>query len=93
MGIPKKGSKKIQVGENSYRYIVKPCMSKENVKELQITVQEECDERGRVMQFRWPYLVEITPRVVAGFIQQALDKGWNPKEKAPAFKFKPNIDN
>ena len=56
MGIPRKNLRKISIHCRDYNYIVK-----KNDTDLCLTVQEDVDRPGAVMQCKWPSGHAITP--------------------------------
>lgn len=87
MGIPKKKSRRIVVDGRKFLYLVKETRGLEDHdhKLLCVTVQEDADRPGRVMQFWYPHGVAVEPSVVHEGIVTALSAGWDPEERGGAF--------
>jgi len=86
MGIPKKGSRRIEVGGKFYRYLIKETHidGHKDQKELSVTIQENVDKPGNVLQFRAGYGVAILKPDIALNIRSALKTGWNPNARGAA---------
>jgi hypothetical protein len=87
MGIPRKGSRSVDVDGQKFRFLVKETHIPEHQdqKELSVTVQEDADRPGRVLQFRLGYGFPVSPDWMKEIIRQALKIGWDPKSKGSAF--------
>lgn len=87
MGIPRKGSRSITVDGRQYRYLIKQTHIAEHKdqKELSVTVQEDVERPGRVLQWRWPYGCSVLPDDIKANIRFALERGWEPSERGMAF--------
>lgn len=101
MGIPRKGSRSITVDGQAFRYMVKengvqhPSLvtrrggfdpkEKEVEKVVVLTVQEDADRPGRVLQASTPWGEPILPPFVEQVIKDGLKKGWEPSARGPAF--------
>lgn len=87
MGIPKKGSRKVEVNGRAYWFLVKETNVPDHrdQKELSVTVQEDAPRPGNVLQFRAAYGFPVTPELVAGTIRHAIEKGWQPSKRGSAF--------
>ena len=78
MGLPKKGSSKIRVGDRNFRWAVSPDSGY-----MHIVVQQESG-RGQRLQVLVDCEPAVTPGVVRNCILEALKKGWKPeKPRAP----------
>lgn len=100
MGIPRKGSRRVEVDGKPYRYLVRqdgalvdhdaedPSMSymKPQREFLLVTVQEETEEPGNVLQWRSPNSVTVAAEDVKTGIQTALQRGWNPSKRGGVFR-------
>lgn len=88
MGIPKKGSRTIAVDGRNYRYLIKEShiAGHKDQKELSVTIQEEADKPGNVVQFRVGYGAGILPRDVEYNIREAQKRGWNPSKRGSAVR-------
>ena len=84
MGIPRKNSRQIAVYGREYRYVLRET-SGGDPKELQVTVQEDVERPGRVLQWKWPHGHGYGPDDVRQSVELALGSGWNPSERGPAF--------
>lgn len=83
MGIPKKGSRRIEAGGSAYRYMVgRP---RPGDKTVAVTVQQDAERPGRVMQFRAAPGFEVTPEVVRDAVARAVSEGWDPAARGAAF--------
>lgn len=90
MGIPRKRSRLIDVDGKPFRYFVKETHIDDHRDqlELSVTVQEEAERPGRVLQFRSPYGIEVTPEAVRETVRVGLQKGWDPASRGSAFTLK-----
>jgi hypothetical protein len=86
MGIPRKGSRRIDVDGRAFRYLVKETHipDHKDQKESSLTVQEDTDRPGRVLQARVAYGAPVTPETVREFIRRSLRSGWDPSTRGPA---------
>lgn len=86
MGIPKKGSRKIDVDGKGFRFLVreKKIPDFEDLK-LSVTVQEEADKPGRCFQFDWPHGHFVTPEDVKVAVRDAMKAGWDPWSRGGVF--------
>ncbi len=85
MGIPRKGSRKLELsGGRKFIYMVKEAQLEEE-KVLSITVQEDIDRPGRCMQFKYPLGNKMVPSIVVLVVCEALDSGWDPSERGSVF--------
>ncbi|WP_163853630.1 hypothetical protein [Paenibacillus elgii] len=98
MTLRNKGSRKIAVGNEPYRWVISAA-SKGHI----VLIAEHGQEKGRKLQVyiesdindywvEFPYvdslnLKIVTPKEVAAIISQAIEKGWNPKEKGSPMVF------
>jgi len=87
MGIPKKGSRIVNVGGRIFRFLVKETHVPDHrdQKELSVTVQEDVPKPGNVLQFRAWYGVPVTSNSVARMIRRAIKRGWEPAKRGGAF--------
>jgi hypothetical protein len=90
MGIPKKGSRALDVDGKKFRYIAKTTHPPDHKdqEELLITVQEDTESPGNVMQARLGPFEDAGPRVVADLVREALKQGWKPDKRGAAFQLK-----
>lgn len=98
MSIPRKGSRKVEVEGSPYLFIVKqakggnlvdlPDGTQRYEPDSVVTVQEDVERPGNVLQARFPYGFTVDLPVVFGCIQEAKKKGWNPSARGPAFVLK-----
>jgi len=91
MGIPRKGSRAFSYqhkdGEfQAFRYLVKETHidDHKDQKELSITIQEETQKPGNVLQCRWPYGHQVTATVISKLIEDGIKAGWDPSKRGPA---------
>lgn len=102
MGIPVKKSRRVEHDGKNYRYLVRetgpsapaeddPCKGyvPRHRTHILVTVQEDVDQPGRVLQAKFPYRTEVGPFFVESVIKDGIQLGWNPSEKGGAF----NLDN
>lgn len=54
-------------------------------KELAVTVQEDAEKPGNVLQFRAPYGHPVTRDVIADHVRLAISRGWKPEKRGSAF--------
>lgn len=87
MGIPKKGSKSVDVDGRKFRYLVKEVHIQEHNDqlELSVTAQEDVERPGRVLQFRLGYMFPVSPNWVGLVIRRALKDGWDPASRGIPF--------
>jgi hypothetical protein len=90
MGIPRKGSRKVEVGGKTYLYLIKETNIEDHHDqwELTVTVQEDAPKPGRVLQFKEDYGFPVTKGRVAEVIEHALKKGWKPSERGVAVQLR-----
>lgn len=79
--MPKKGTRKIQVDGRPYRYVFKNVSD-----ETTLTVQEDAETTGRVLQVNFKRDNAMTPAQVADYVRFAKTKGWDPSESGKAFR-------
>ncbi|SCW63024.1 hypothetical protein SAMN04487970_10225 [Paenibacillus tianmuensis] len=98
MTLRNKGSRKIVVGNDPYRWVISTAS-----KGYIVLMAEHKQEKGRKLRIyiesdindywvEYPYtdslnLKVVTPKEVATIISQAIEQGWNPKEKGPPMIF------
>jgi hypothetical protein len=94
MAIPRKGSRFVTVAARRYRYIVKETHvpDHKDQKELQVTIQEDVEDAGRVLQYRAPYGFPIVTENVTDMILRARKAGWDPASRGAAFVLKDDDD-
>lgn len=90
MGIPRKGSRKVTFQGKAYRYMVKETHIEDHKdqKELSVTIQEDVERPGRVLQARLGYGESVTTPVVEQLISAGLQRGWEPTARGTAFLLK-----
>ncbi|MFI5298217.1 MAG: hypothetical protein ACHREM_08980 [Polyangiales bacterium] len=95
MGITKRGSRTLTVDGRLFRFLIKETTvpDHKDQKELRVTVQEETDRPGNVLQFRGDYGVPMTVNQVGWYIKQGLAQGWDPAKRGAAFKFNDAISS
>lgn len=88
MGIPHKGSRSIKVDGKDYRYLIKETHIPEHKdqKELSVTIQEEADKPGNVVQFRVGYGAALSPKDIEYNIREAQRRGWDPSRRGTAVR-------
>ncbi len=105
MGMPRKGSRKIEVNGEQFLWRVggSTRYTKETPVILRLTCQRDEERPGRVMQATLRSIVEIDdyllehgqhratlhPGEVSQIIAHALSKGWDPAERGSAFQLSP----
>ena len=97
MGIPRKGSRRVTVGLREFLYMIKEkSISNDideensrngNTKELLVTVQEDVNRPGGVLQFLWLHGHQYGPDDVRRVISAAMDQGWNPSTRGAVYHF------
>lgn len=95
MGIPRKGSRSLNVNGEKFRYSVRVSDHlthisdhyDENQKDLLLTVQEDKKNPGRVCQA--VVSEPVTPKLVCDAIELFKEAGWNPSERGGPFYYKP----
>lgn len=79
MSLPKKGSRKIVVNEQSFRYIISG-----NDGYIAVIIEAE-NTKGQRLHVAFDYgtvaPAEITPAIIKKTIETGLQKGWKPFEK------------
>lgn len=88
MGMPRKRCRKLDIDGKPFIFMVKETHIEDHrdQKELSITVQEDAEKPGRVLQFRLGYGSMVTPFLVQHVAKQAFAAGWNPSERGRAFE-------
>lgn len=90
MGIPKKKSRKVTFDGKDFRFLVRennpPWAIRVVDKRIQVTVQEDVDQPGRVLQVNFPHGTEVSSRVVQKVLRKAFDAGWKPSERGAVFQ-------
>lgn len=81
MAIPKKGTRKITVDQASFRYVIKAGGVTST-----LTVQEDAEKTGSVLQVSFNREESVKPTDVADYIRQAQKQGWNPSKVGPTFR-------
>ncbi len=83
MTMPRKGTRKITVSGDTYRYAIR----QEGSTHMMITAELDVPEPGQVMQTKIQVLLGtgVTPEWVAEAIVKAQEQGWKPKEKGAKF--------
>ncbi len=87
MGIPRKGSRTVEVNDKSYLFLVKQghIPDHDDQKASTVVVQEDTEKPGRVLRAWFFYGIEITPALVRDLILEGQKLGWNPSERGGAF--------
>lgn len=87
MGIPTKGSRTTLVDGREFRYLVKETHVADHLdqKELSVTVQENSERPGNVLQFRTSYGYPVTSDYISVMVRRAFTQGWRPEKRGPAF--------
>lgn len=90
MGIPKKKSRLTEVSGKKFRYVIRDVRAQEvnptEDREVVLTVQEDIDRPGRVLQVLLPHGISIVPEMVKKLIEQGLHDGWHPSDRGSAFQ-------
>lgn len=99
MGIPRKGSRHIDVDGKPFRYIVRedgpvvkddddPSMDykKPQREFLLVTLQEDVERPGRVCQVRLAGGTEVSPELIRQTIREATRGGWDPSSRGGPFQ-------
>ena len=95
MGIPRKGSRRLVVDGKEYRYLIRPdgqfvenddpSIGDREKEFLLVTVQEDSDRPGRILQWRWPNGAAVMPDDIKSAVMLALERGWVPSERGGTF--------
>ncbi len=87
MGIPVKGSRTTEVDGRVFRYLVKETHVLEHAdqKELSVTIQEDVEDPGNVLQFRAGYGSPVSPGYIALAVRHAFALGWVPSKRGAPF--------
>lgn len=87
MGISRRKSRPVWVDGKPFRFLVKETHVPDHQDQLEIsvTVQEETEDPGRVLQFRLPYKYPLGPMGVRDVVRQALQAGWAPSTRGGPF--------
>jgi hypothetical protein len=90
MTLPK--SRPVTFQKVKYRFSVKEIRTPghQDSDENQITIQEDCERPGNVLQFRGECGIPITPRLIREAISIGLQQGWDPSARGAAFKLEPS---
>jgi hypothetical protein len=96
--MPRKGSRSLEVDGRKFRYAVRDGQQtfgperddsgdpKEGHERV-VTVQEDAERPGRVMQTKFGPETEVSPELVRIAVRDALRAGWDPSERGSAFAF------
>lgn len=96
MALPKKNTRTIDIEGKVYRYLIKSTSTdahsylEQDKKEITITVQEDCDKPGNLLQMRLSNYAACTPKNVRNIIEQSILAGWEPGIKGCPFIMDPN---
>jgi len=99
MGMPRKGSRRVVVAGRRFLWRVKSGSGYSNCgnRYIRLTVQEDVDRPGRVMQAEITALKEqpdvdwiddfssLRPADVEALVRAALGAGWNPERRGPSW--------
>lgn len=87
MGIPKKKSRPVDVDGQLFRFMVKEVHIPDHSDqpELSVTVQEDHERPGCILQFRLPYGFPVGPEGVRNVVRQAKKAGWDPHARGGPF--------
>ena len=93
-GIPKKGSRAAEVDGKRYCYIVRVLERGRglhdphgrHVDTIDVTIQEDVDGPGNVLQAMFTAWTAITPNVIAGMIRKGIKEGWDPSARGAAVR-------
>ena len=100
MSIPKKGSRKIIVGENEFLWLIrsKPTYSQDCLGTEMTAVVEPVELNGSILRITFPFLRPdaslklnsggVTPYMVEQSIKNAISQGWNPKASNGVFEYR-----
>ena len=89
MGIPRKGSRTVEIDGQDYVFIVREKNIEDHTDqwELQVTVQRDEERPGRVLQFTEGYGFAVTPEYIRTTVRDAIKAGWEPGSRGAAFRF------
>lgn len=88
MTMPKKGSRTVDVDGKPFRFMSREktvYAPGEDQKELTVTVQEDVEKPGRLLQFKWPGGHAMTPDDVRNAVRDGVKAGWDPASKGGVF--------
>ena len=100
MSIPKKGSRKIIVGEYEFSWLIrsKPTYSQACLGAEMTAVVELVELRGSILRITFPFSRpdasfklksdSVTPSMVEQSIKNAISQGWNPKASNVIFEYR-----
>ncbi|WP_149867903.1 hypothetical protein [Cellvibrio sp. PSBB023] len=100
MSIPKKGSRKIIVGENEFLWLIrsKPTYSQDCLGAEMTAVVELVELNGSILRITFPFSRpdtslklksgSVTPSMVEQSIKNAISQGWNPKASNSVFEYR-----
>ncbi|WP_445355572.1 hypothetical protein ACJJI5_03955 [Microbulbifer sp. EKSA008] len=104
MSIPKKGSRKIVVEGNSYRWIVRdrPTYTQAFQGGKMLAAIELDSQKGSTLsvEFKWlrpdvaitSYPNSVMPKLIGSCIKSAINEGWNPINPGPAYNYYCKLD-
>ena len=83
VGIPKKKSRSVEVDGVPFRFMVSQVTIPDHADqfELSVTVQEEHERPGGVLQFRLPYGFPVGPASIRNVVRQAKKAGWDTRSR------------
>jgi hypothetical protein len=97
MGIPRKGSRKVNVDGKEFRYLIRqdgPVVENADPSYdykprhrtyILVTVQEDVEKPGNILQWRWPYGASVYPEDIRSAVRLAMERGWKPSDRGPTF--------
>lgn len=94
MGIPRKGSRTVEVDGKNYIFIVR-VMEKHkglhdptgrHVDTIDVTVQEDVESPGNVLQAMYTAWSAISPNVIADMVRRGIQQGWDPSARGAAVR-------
>ncbi|WP_197085461.1 hypothetical protein [Cellvibrio sp. pealriver] len=100
MNIPKKGSRKINVGENEFLWLIrpKPTYSQDCLGSEITAVVEPVELSGTILRITFPFSrpdaslklgsESVTPSMIERCIKNAISQGWNPKASSGTFEYR-----
>jgi hypothetical protein len=94
MTIPRRHSRPLDVDGRKFRYMInaKPrdLEAGPDDRKITLTIQEDTEDPGRVLQTDLPHGVPVTPLTIAGIVRRALKAPgtlrWDPSERGEAFR-------
>jgi hypothetical protein len=100
MSIPKKGCRKIVVGENVFAWLIrpKPTYSQDCLLSEMTAIVELVESKGSILRITFPFSRpdssltlksdSVTPNIIEQCIKNAISQGWEPKVSNGVFEYR-----